>query len=278
MTAPTTPLIDCHQHANWLGQDADGLIRYLDETGVSQCWLLSWEAMDGGLEPGYMHLSIENVFEAWERFSARIIPFAGVDFRRPNAEKILREYHARGARGYGEIKLHSAYDSLEAIRLFRVAGELRMPVTIHLQYPDSRYPNWWYGGHISALERAVKACPETIFLGHAQSWWAHISGNADPAMLPRGFPKGPVTPGGEVIRLLETYPNLYADLSAGSGLNALTRDPEFGRQFLLNFADKLLYGVDNYDDRLLRHLRSLNLPSDVYARITSGNARKLLPD
>jgi predicted TIM-barrel fold metal-dependent hydrolase len=268
-------IIDCHQHTGWLGHDGHGLVRYLNSVNVATCWLLSWEATDGGLDFSYEHLSIDQVFAAWQLYPERIIPFAGVDCRRDNAEQMLRDCHARGARGCGEIKLRMNYDDPAAIRLFRLAGSLGMPVTLHLQYPSTRRPDWWYGGRIGSLERAVAACPETNFLGHAQSWWAHISGDADPEQF-ETHPKGPVTPGGEVVRLLETYPNLYADLSAGSGFNALTRDAEFGRSFLVNFADKLLYGVDNYDDNLLSLLNRLNLPADVYAKITSGNARRLL--
>lgn len=273
----TAGIIDCHQHVNWIGRDKHGLIRYLNITGVDKCWLLSWESSDGGLDYSYMHLSIQTIFEAWQAYPERIIPFAGVDHRRDNAEQMLRDCHDRGARGYGEIKWHAHYDNADAIRMFRLAGKLGMPVIVHVQYPGPQMPNWWYGGHISSLERAVRLCPETIFLGHAQSWWAHVSGDADSEWLPTAYPKGPVTPGGEVPRLLAKYPNLYGDLSGGSGYNALTRDVDFGRKFLVDFADKLLYGVDNYDDRLITHLRSLDLPGEVFAKITSGNASKLLP-
>lgn len=270
-------IVDCHQHVDWIGKDKHGLVQYLDSVGVAKCWLLSWEAVDGGLDYAYQHLSIGQVFETFEAYPDRIIPAAGVDHRRTNAEQLLRECHKRGARAYGEIKWHAAYDNPDAIRMFRLAGELGMPVTVHIQYPGPNMPDWWYGGHISALERAMQLCPDTVFLGHAQSWWAHISGDADNEMLRTAYPKGPVTPGGQTVRLLSEYPNLYGDLSAGSGFNAITRDPAFGRQFLIDFADKLLYGVDGYDDRLIKHLRALNLPADVLAKITGGNARKLIP-
>lgn len=275
MTTPSE-VIDVHQHVNWGGKDHAGLISYLDSLGVDKCWLLSWEAVNGGLDYAYQHLSIKEVFETFEKHPDRIIPFAGVDSRRENPEQLLREYKARGARGYGEIKWRISYDSWDAIRMFRLAGQLGMPVIVHIQYPATKMPDWWYGGHISAFERAVKLCPDTIFLGHAQSWWAHISGDADPEKLDYAYPPGPVTTGGDVPRMLATYPNLYADLSGGSGYNALTRDPDFGQRFLIDFADKLCYGVDGYDDRLFTFIKSCNLPDDVYARIMGGNAQKIL--
>src|SRR3982751_2918626 len=88
--------------------------------------------------------------------------------------------------------------------------------------------------------------PRTKFLGHAQTWWANIDRNYqdDSANL---YPKGQVTPGGLTDRYLSDYPNMFGDLSAGSGLNALTRDEDHARQFLERHQDKILYGSDCLD-------------------------------
>ena len=43
------------------------------------------------------------------------------------------------------------------------------------------------------------------------------------------YPDGPVAPGGAIDTLMDKYPNLHGDLSAGSGAGAISRDPEFGR-------------------------------------------------
>jgi predicted TIM-barrel fold metal-dependent hydrolase len=84
--------------------------------------------------------------------------------------------------------------------------------------------------------------PRVKFLGHAQMWWANIDRNhAEPSV---SYPKGPVTPGGLTDRYLSDYPNMYGDLSAGSGLNALTRDQGFARDFLRRHRDKLVFGSD----------------------------------
>ena len=45
-------------------------------------------------------------------------------------------------------------------------------------------------------------------------------------------------------QVMRNYPNMLADLSAGSGENAIMRDPEFGYKFLEEFQDKLFFGVD----------------------------------
>ena len=57
------------------------------------------------------------------------------------------------------------------------------------------------------------------------------------------YPTGPVTPG-RLVELMRRYPNLHGDLSAGSGFGAISRDPEFGYQFLEEFQDRLYWGTD----------------------------------
>src|SRR5256885_12998800 len=61
------------------------------------------------------------------------------------------------------------------------------------------------------------------------------------------YPKTKVTPGGITDRLLTDYPNMYGDLSAGSGLNALLRDEDHARSFLARHQNKLMFGSDCND-------------------------------
>jgi predicted TIM-barrel fold metal-dependent hydrolase len=61
------------------------------------------------------------------------------------------------------------------------------------------------------------------------------------------YPKTKVTPDGITDRYLSDYPNMYGDLSAGSGQNSMTRDEEHARGFLDRHQDKLLYGSDCSD-------------------------------
>ena len=75
---------------------------------------------------------------------------------------------------------------------------------------------------------------------------------------------------------LEEYPNLYADLSAGSALNALSRDRAFSAAFLAEFQDKLLFGRDYFDTRLMDFLLEMDLPATVFDKIAWRNAQRLL--
>src|SRR5207247_3098603 len=53
--------------------------------------------------------------------------------------------------------------------------------------------------------------------------------------------------GSSTARYLSDYPNMYGDLSAGSGLNALQRDENHARHFIQRHQDKLIYGSDCND-------------------------------
>ena len=124
------------------------------------------------------------------------------------------------------------------------------------------------------LERVLKLCPETNFIGHAAGFWSHISNDDQGKTI--YYPKGKVIPGGRLEQLLEQYPNLYCDLSAGSGNNALRRDPEFGRQFLIKWQDRLMFGRDFYENVHREFIEAAGLPEEVKSKIYEGNARRIL--
>ena len=173
-------------------------------------------------------------------------------------------------------------DDPRALELFRTAGRLGCPVVLHMDapyLPDGNggqvYQNNWYGGGIGALERALQNCPETTFVGHAPGFWRYIS--SDAKQDPDTYPKGKIVREGEVQRLLDTYPNLYADLSAGSGLGAIRRDPEYGRKFIIHYSDRLLFGRDAPGQELQTFLPTLDLPLEVSNKLFFQNSLELVP-
>jgi hypothetical protein len=87
----------------------------------------------------------------------------------------------------------------------------------------------------------LKAYPKTTFIGHADAFWANVS---EDYRNEAAYPSGPIRRGGITDRLLGDYANLFGDLSANSGNNALSRDPEFTADFLTRHQDKLLFGSD----------------------------------
>jgi predicted TIM-barrel fold metal-dependent hydrolase len=82
--------------------------------------------------------------------------------------------------------------------------------------------------------------------------------------------------------LMEKFPNIFSDLSAGSGAGAISRDLEFGREFLIRRQDRVMFGTDflsppqavpQFD---LFEQKLADLPAEVKAKVFAGNARKLL--
>ncbi|HIE18920.1 TPA: amidohydrolase, partial [Candidatus Bathyarchaeota archaeon] len=84
----------------------------------------------------------------------------------------------------------------------------------------------------------------------------------------------------KVDYLLKRYGNLYADLSADSGFNALARDTEYAKEFLERNSGKLLFGTDllyeSQEIRIIKFLEDINLSRKVYEHILHRNAEKLI--
>ncbi len=284
-------IIDAHNHADWHKHNLDKFIENMDTYHIDKTWLLTWESPADEFSPDYNRVvnvdtlrevgpvSFARTLSYIERRPDRFIFGFAPDPRRPEAiDRLNTAIDLYGVKVCGEVKLRMMYDNPDAIRLWRFAGEKGLPVTFHFDYEfnsGTRYPrpNYWYGGGIDCLERVLKLCPETNFLGHAPGFWSHISG--DDQFDKVGYPKGPVLPGGRVIELLEKYPNLYCDLSAGSGCNALSRDPAFGKRFLIDWQDRCVYARDYFDNIHQEFINNLDLDRAVLDKIYYQNALKL---
>ena len=113
--------------------------------------------------------------------------------------------------------------------------------------------------------------------------WTPTSPNEDQVHLPGG---PPITKEGSLPRLLRTYPNLYADISATSGYNALSRDKNFSFRFLNEFQDRILYGTDQSqaaDRKKMNHLDLLRgfideggITGEIFDKIAGKNAMRIL--
>jgi hypothetical protein len=210
----------------------------------------------------------------------RFLPFCVMDprmstsGRKEGPRNVIRRYVEMGAVGFGEVIPPLPIDDPLQMDVFAACDEFHLPVVLH---QDNRYctdtPD------LAGLERVVKAYPNATFIGHGPGFWAPISGDATQEEM-GGYPKRPVAPGGAVERLMSTYSNLWADLSAGSGHNAITREWEYGQRFLERFSHKLLFATDYlYPGQPIPHFEMLataNLTDGARRSIASGNARRLL--
>lgn len=299
-------LIDAHNHPDWHGHDLSAALADMDRLGIEKTWLLSWECPTTDYSPAQTHLfpaptlgsptgpiPFSRCLSYKERAPERFVLGYAPDPRDPQAcRKLVAAHRIYGACLCGEVKIRAMYDSPDCLRLFRTAGELGMPVTLHFDYdfrlvhdalyaPESAQASelpWsaWYGGTIDTLERVLQACPETVFLGHAPGFWIHIADDDLWRTVPYPPDGAPVAKEGRIATLLRKYPNLHCDISAGSGRRALSRDPEYARRFLTEFQDRICYARDCYDNQHREFLDSLGLPRKILAKIYAENALSLL--
>ncbi len=297
MPAPSR-LVDSHQHVRWHQRDEHALVADLDAHGIDYAWLLTWNlgpaeqspdhaaylnpalTLPDGTHPG---IPLAELLAVRALFPRRFVVGFCPHPLWPNAPALLESAcRMHDLRVCGEWKFRVPFDDPRSLAIFHMAGKLKLPVVLHLDVPWLPHPATgehtfqpsWYGGSIDRLERALQECPATTFVGHAPGFWREISGDADRAADP--YPSGSVTPGGRLQRLLDTYPNLVADLSAGSGRNALARDPRHAVQFLTRYADRLLFGRDYYGQELHTFLQTLPLPAEVVEKIYWKNAERLV--
>jgi predicted TIM-barrel fold metal-dependent hydrolase len=241
------PIIDIHQHLGYSGRPDDVLLAHQRAIGATTTILLpagrlaTGPSTHGGLANGLQAQALGNAAcDQFARAHRHAFLFGANDV--PDLEGATREierYLKRGASVIAEQKFGVECDSAEMQKIYALARAYDVPVLMHWQFKMYNYG-------FDRFHKMLEKFPRVKFLGHAQTWWANIDRNhIDQTVL---YPKGPVTSGGLTDRYLSDYPNMYGDLSAGSGLNALRRDEEFTRDFLTRHRDKLLFGSD-CDDR-----------------------------
>lgn len=247
--AAAEPIIDIHQHTNYRDRTITQLVAHQKAMGVTQTILLpAGTPVDRPSTGGGKHNSLggvgaggnESVLAMARQYAKEFFFGANDVTDLPEARGEVAKYLDLGGIIIGEQKFGVELDSAESQTLYKLAAEHRVPILLHLQHGT-------YNLGFERLHKMLEKYPQTTFIGHAQTWWANIDKNhADQRVL---YPKGKVTPGGLTDRYLADYPNMFADMSAGSGLNALTRDEDHTRGFLDRHQDKILYGSD-CDDRV----------------------------
>ncbi len=244
--AEAEPIIDIHQHTNYRGRADDVLLAHQRAISVSHTILLpagsavkgpsTHEGKSFGLAAGAG--GNETVLAMSRRYPEEFFFGANEVTDLPGARAEIEKYLNLGAIIIGEQKFGVACDSRESEILYKLAEEHRVPILLHFQ--ESTY-NLGY----ERFGKVIEKFPRTTFIGHAQTVWANIDKNYD---IKQGlYPVGKVTAGGLTDRYLTDHPNFFADMSAGSGLNALRRDEEHTRGFLDRHQDKILFGSDCND-------------------------------
>lgn len=282
--APSSEIIDIHQHVNYSNRSNELLLEHQRAMGITTTILLpagrpvknpaTHEGVSNGLAArAFGNEECYRLCRAHPkefRFAANEVPTLD------GATQEIEKYLKLGAVMIAELKFGVECDSPAMQKIYLLAQDYDVPVLMHWQHQK-------YNHGFERFYRMLEKYPRVNFIGHAQTWWANVDKNhRDQAVL---YPKGLVTPGGLTEKYLADYPNMYGDLSAGSGLNALTRDESFTPGFFARHQDKLLYGSDCDDPhgadekcqgaRTLAVIRRLAPHPTVERKLLYENAKRL---
>jgi predicted TIM-barrel fold metal-dependent hydrolase len=240
----------------------------MDRSGIDMGVLLALESPEGA----WGYFLNEEVVAARNAYPERLVAFLCVDPRYPRAAEHIDYFvEKHGCKGFGEHVNGLAFDDPRNLRIYAKCNEHKLPLVFEIS-SDLCYD----AVGLPCLEACLKVYTDVKFVGHGPAFWSAIS-----AEDPRGgYPKGRIKPGGAVDRLLADYANLYADLSAGSGHNAMTRDPEFTLGFIERHWRKLLWGSDivgvHEEHPQIEWMRNLQASVEIRDAIADKNARRLL--
>ncbi len=255
-TIAETKFIDIHAHCTEFEMppvyikdmkplcEPDDLVGYYDRIGVEKGVILALcnpENFIGGM-------TTEQILRTCARAPDRFIPSVGIDPRGlgNNAfgdfEYVFKYYRDKGCKVCGEVCANLHFLDPIMQNYFKGCEAAGLPLTFHIAADQ----DWLYGiideKGLPELEICLQRFPKLRFFGHSQSFWCEI-GKYRTWEERTGFPKYPVEEG-RIPQLMRKYPNLYGDLSAGSGNNSLARDPDYAGKFLTEFQDRLMFGID----------------------------------
>lgn len=249
---PRFPVIDYHNHLD--AQSPQAVLSIMDACGVEKIVNITMRTGQEAID------SIDRFHGAARDRFATIgwMDWNGVersDFTQLSLDRLERlvERGACGIKFWKDLGLSVRDGSGALLRLdderlapiFDKAAELKIPVMFHTADPDAffnpvdrfneRYeelaahPDWsFYGSPVSKgslLEqrnRVIARHPGTTFV------CAHLAESSEDL--------------GYVARLLDRSPNLYVDISARTA--ELGRQPYTAREFMVKYADRILFGTD----------------------------------
>ncbi len=246
--------IDIHAHAQriegaprfgvWSWASARQLIARYDELGIER----------GVVQPligpeYYEPQSNQDVLDMAAAYPGRVIPFfclhpaAVNNSRDADFRPLIRYYLERGCKGFGEATFNMRFDDPRVENLLGQVAEFKLPLCFHLSHREGQGYGFVDDPGLPNLQGALGRYPGIKFLGHSPVFWSEIGRLETPGDRV-GYPGYGFQEEGVVPKLMRRHENLYGDLSAGSGCNALTRNPDYAAQFLTEFQDRLLFGTD----------------------------------
>ncbi|HZP84587.1 MAG TPA: amidohydrolase family protein [Chthonomonadaceae bacterium] len=307
------PVIDMHSHPYArTPEQVEQWVRNMDAVGIEKTIIMV----------GATGKTFDDAVALFQKYPSRFEMWCGLDYTgydRPGfAEHAIAELERcvkAGARGVGELSdkgrglsrgrgntntLPMHIDDPRMDPIFEKCADLGLPVNIHIgedlwmyEPMDShndglmnayqwKIPNdpsvLRHDAVVATLDRAVKKHPRTLFIA------CHFANCCSDLSI--------------LARMLDAYPNLYADIGARYGETAPI--PRFMGKFFEKYQDRLLYGTDmGYDAEMYRTtfriletedehfyaqdlfgyhwpLHGFGLKDRVLKKVYAENARKIL--
>ncbi|MDA0657619.1 MAG: amidohydrolase family protein [Planctomycetota bacterium] len=324
------PVVDVHTHFSVRLQD---LPAQLDETVamLDRHHVVVAVSLDGTLGDRFE----QHKTDLWTKYRHRFVIFANIDWRGTGGEsdpstwdchrddfahrtakqlEIAKQAGASGLKVFKQLGLTYRNPDGTLVQLddarwdpiWQACGTLGLPVLIHAADPEAffrpvdaqnerweelkRHPDWsFHGGdfpsHGALLEaflRIVARHPKTTFIG------AHMANNPEDL--------------GKLAEWLDRYPNLNVEIA--SRISELGRQPYTARKFLIQYADRVMFGTDGpwpserlslywrfletYDEYFpyserpfppqgFWNIYGLGLPDAVLRKIYHENAARIIP-
>lgn len=243
---PPLSAIDSHLHL--APGTADSVVAHMDEWGIGRMVVLA-----------IPNFPLEEYVDDFLRYPDRFAVLAYIDFSGIDEpgweENLARQVRRAKERGFAGIKLYK--DSSVYLRdkggklipvddprfdpLWKTAGELGMPILIHVGDPERFWmppseantieeESWAFYGTgvpfreelLRELEHVFAKHPGTTFVG------AHFGNRSEEPLV--------------MAYLLDKYPNVYIDTAARYG--ELSKRARETRWVLMEYSDRILFGTD----------------------------------
>jgi hypothetical protein len=131
--------IDAHFHVNFSNFNADQIVKYLNQNNIEKCWLLTWEELDAPIPSIYQHLSVEDLFEAYNKYPDRIIPFYAPDPKSTTISTDIERYIKAGLKGCGELKVTYRWEEEIIEKYLTTISGYNLPLLFHMESPRMHY-------------------------------------------------------------------------------------------------------------------------------------------
>ncbi len=238
----------------------------------------------------YMPQANEDILDMAEKYPERIVPFCNIDprlFSNPvfaDYSKILGYYLEKGVKGVGEFMPNLPFLDVRVQAFLKSVNDFALPLCFDSRITLGELYGLYDEVGLPQLELTLKRFSRITFIGHGPPFWAEIGRIRKPADRD-GYPSYPIEEEGVVPMLMRQYDNLWADLSARSGFNALNRDHKYAVTFLNEFQDRLMFGTDICSPQikdipqiklLKKFLDEGSISEVVFRKIMRENALRLL--